>query len=46
MGVRRAQDMAKPHARQYHVVDIAAAAAQQPRILEPRHRLTEREFTH
>ena len=28
------EDMAEDHARQYHVVDIAAAPAQQPRILE------------
>jgi hypothetical protein len=34
MGMRRAQDMAEDHARQDHVVDIAAAAAQQPGILE------------
>jgi hypothetical protein len=38
--------MAKRHPRQHHVVDIAAAAAQQPRILEPRHRLPQREFAH
>ena len=46
MRMRRAQHMAERHARQHHVVDIAAAAAQQPRILEPRHRLTQREFAH
>ena len=38
--------MAEDHARQHHVVDIAPAAAQEPRILEPRHRLTHREITH
>ena len=46
MGMRGAQHRAECHARQHHVVDIAAAAAQQPRILEPRHRLTNREFAH
>ena len=46
VGVGRPQHMAEHHARQHHVVDIAAAAAQQPRILEARHRLTQREFTH
>jgi hypothetical protein len=38
--------MPEHHARQHHVVDIAPAAAQQPRILEPRHRLPQREFAH
>ncbi len=38
--------MAERHARQHHVVDITPAAAQQPRILEPRHRLAQRKFTH
>ncbi len=46
MGMRRAQHMAERHPRQHHVVDIAAAAPQQPRILEPRHRLPQRKFTH
>jgi hypothetical protein len=46
MRVWRAQHMTERHPRQYHVVDIAAAAAQQPWILEPRHRLPQREFTH
>ncbi len=38
--------MAENHARQDHVVDIAAAATQQPRIFEARDRLTQREITH
>ena len=38
--------MSERHARQHDVVDIAAAAAQQPRILETRHRLPQREFAH
>ena len=46
MRVRRAQHIAVGHARQHEVVDIAAAAAQQPRILEARDRLTQREFPH
>ena len=46
MRMRRAQHMAKYHPRQHHVVDIAAAAAQKPRILEPRHRLPQRKLTH
>src|SRR5262249_33635998 len=46
MGVRRSQHVAKDYARQDHVVDIAAAAAQQPRVLEARYRLTQRKFTH
>ena len=46
MRVRRAQHMAIHHAREAHVVDIAAAAPKQPRILDPRHRLTQREFAH
>jgi hypothetical protein len=44
--VLRAQHDAACRARQLHVVDIAAAAAQQARILEPRHALTDGEFTH
>ena len=44
--VRRAQHIAERHARQHHVADIAAAALDQPRILEPRHALTDCEFTH
>ena len=39
MRVRRAQHITERHARQHHIVDIVAAAPQQPRILEPRHRL-------
>ena len=46
MGVRRAQHGAERHARQHHVTDIAAAALEQPRILEPGHALTNCEFTH
>ena len=46
VGVRRAQHMPERHARQHDVVDILAAAAQQPRILEPRHALTDRKLTH
>ncbi len=38
--------MTEHHARQHHVVDIAAAAAQQARILETRYRLTQRELAH
>ena len=47
-GVRvlRAHDDAVRHAGQLDVVDVAAAAAQQPRILEPRHALTDCELTH
>jgi hypothetical protein len=46
VGVRGAQHAGVGHAGQHHVGDIAAAAAQQPRILEAGHRLTDREFTH
>ena len=46
MGVRRAQHVAERHAGKHHVGDIAAAALDQPRILEPRYRLADREFTH
>ena len=46
MGMRRAQHIAERHAGKRHVRDIAAAALEQPRVLEPRHRLTNREFTH
>ncbi len=46
MRVGGAQYICKRHARQHHVVDIAPAAAQQPRILEARHRLPQREFAH
>jgi hypothetical protein len=38
--------MAERHARQRKVVDILPAAAQQPRVLEPRHALTDRKLTH
>ncbi len=44
--VLRAQHDAVRHAGQLDVVDIAAAALQQPRILEPRHALSDGEFTH
>jgi hypothetical protein len=46
MGVGRAQHIAECHAREHHVTDIAAAALEQARILEARHTLTDREFTH
>ena len=46
MGVRRAQHVAERHAGQHHVADIAAAALEQPRILEPGHALTNGKFTH
>jgi hypothetical protein len=46
MRVRRAQHASERHARQHDVIDIAAAAAQEPRILETRHRLPQREFAH
>ena len=46
MGMRRAQHIAERHAGKRHVGDIAAAALEQPRVLEPRNRLTNREFTH
>src|SRR5438552_17995808 len=44
MGVRRAQHIAECHARQHDVADIAAAAPEQARILEPRHALADRKF--
>ena len=44
--MRRAQHHAVGHAGQLDVVDIAAAALDQPRILEARHALTDCEFTH
>jgi hypothetical protein len=40
MRARRAQYIAISHVRQRQIVDIAAAAADEPRILEARHRLT------
>ena len=48
LGVRmlRAQHHAIGHAGQLDVVDVAPAAADQPRILEARHALTDCEFTH
>ncbi len=46
MRVRGAQHIAEHHAWQHDVADIAAAAPEQPRILEPGHALTDREFTH
>jgi hypothetical protein len=36
--------IAERHARQHDVVDLAPAIADEARILEPRHRLTDREF--
>jgi len=44
--MRRAQHHAMHHAGQLDVVGIAAAALDQPRILEARHALTDCEFTH
>jgi hypothetical protein len=38
--------MAERHAGHREVVDVAAAAAQQPRILEPRDALPYRELAH
>src|SRR5258708_37545240 len=38
--------MGEGHARQCNIVDILAAAAQQPRVLETRHALTDRKLTH
>ena len=46
MRILRAQHDAVRHARQLDFVDIAAAALQQTRILEPRHALSDGEFTH
>ena len=46
MRVRRAQHVSERHARQHEIIDVAAPAAQQPRILEARHRLPQREFAH
>ncbi len=46
MGVGRAQHVAEGHAGQRHVVDIAAAAAHEPHVLEPRHGLADGVVTH
>ena len=46
VGVRRTQHVAERHAGQRHVADVAAAALEQPRVLETGHALTDREFTH
>jgi hypothetical protein len=46
MGVGRPQHMAERHAGQHHVVDIAPATPDQPRILETRDRLTYTELVH
>src|SRR5262245_35089687 len=46
MRVRRAQHVAEGDAGQDDVADIAAAAPEQARILEPGHALTDRKFTH
>ena len=46
VAVRRAQHDAERHARIDHVVDIAAAALNEPWILETRHALTDCKFTH
>src|SRR5262249_23503847 len=46
MRVRRAQHVAEGDAGQDDVADIAAAAPEQARILEPGHALTDRKLTH
>src|SRR5262249_20358203 len=46
MRVWGAQHISEHHAWPHDVADIAAAAPEQPRILEPGHALTDREFTH
>ena len=46
MGMRRAQHVAVRRSGKRHIGDVAAAALDQPRILEPRNRLADREFTH
>ena len=46
MGVRRAQHVTEHHGGQDHVADIAAAARDQPRILEPGYALTNGKFAH
>src|SRR5262249_35820315 len=46
MRVRRAQDAAVGHIGEVEIVDIAATAADEPRVLETRHRLTQRELAH
>ena len=46
MGMRRAQHIAERHAGKHHVGDIAAAAFDQPRVLETGNRLADRKFTH
>ena len=44
--VRRAQHVAEGHSGKHHVGDVAAAALDEPGVLEPRNRLTDGEFTH
>src|SRR5262249_10272256 len=46
MGKWRAQDGAENHARQHHIVDVAATAAQQSRVLEARNALPDRKLAH
>src|SRR5262249_40129604 len=46
MRMRRAQHYAERHAGQDDIVDVAATAAQQARVVEARHRLAQREFSH
>ncbi len=46
MSMRRTQHVTERHAGQHHVADIAAAALEQARILEPGDALADRKFTH
>jgi hypothetical protein len=46
VGMGRSQHAAERHARQHNVIDVTAAAPDQPRILETRYRLTNSEFVH
>ena len=46
MGVPRAQNDAVDHAGERQVVDVAAAALDEARILEAGHRLTKRVLSH
>ena len=46
MSMRGAQHVPECHTRQHDVADVAAAAPEQSRILEPGYALANREFTH
>ena len=46
VGMRRAQHVAERHAGKHHVGDVAAAALDEPWVLETRHRLADGEFAH